>query len=369
MSRALAGVALATWSLSSVGQVRDTTRVDAREWDRLTGRLPEECEHLAPLPMTDGARSIEIRTTGAFDSNTLYNDLILGLRRGEFIDRDVRERSQAALKENNRYGQQLEVAITYAGDDSLFGHTRWQPRISIAHHDLLGTRFTPDVYDLIFFGNATYEGRTADLSGSAHEEQRYQTLGFGIQDVCTGSFLQLDLVNGQYLNASDIDPARLYTGMDGRVIKAEVDGSYWQSDTAGSGMSNGWGLALAGRWSLPTRFAGHRSFFSASVQDLGFIHWRDALTLKKDSTIAYEGIEVENIFDLPDLIFSEDEIARYPRSACRAGIDHTHDAGQGHHCLAHGVEREMDDGAILGSTQAARLCSPRPVGGHPELRS
>ncbi len=124
---------------------------------------------------------------------------------------------------------------------------------SLAHHDVFGIRFTEDAFRLAFFGNKAYEGTTATLDGSAHERQRFQTVAFGIQDARTGSFLQLEVVNGQYLNASDLEEASLRTAAQGIELDARVNGTYWQNDTAGSaafGRSNGWGLAVSGRWAV-----------------------------------------------------------------------------------------------------------------------
>ena len=262
-------------------------------------------------PALVAQRSIIVEASGLFDSNTLYNDLLLGLLRGETIDRLTRERSARALVDMNRFGETGDYRATYLGTDSLWGHARWRPVISIAHHDVLGMRFTKDAYNLTFFGNKAYEGATADLSGCAHEQQRYQTLGVGVEDARTGSFLRLDAVNGQYLNASDIQEAGLFTAPEGYELDASVNGDYWRNDTAqvtDFGRSNGWGVAISGKWIRPLSLGQRPSWLIAGVEDLGFIRWRDALTMTKDSTIIYEGIQVDNIFDAGDLSLSNDDL-------------------------------------------------------------
>ena len=85
MSRAWTAAVFATWSLSSIAQLSTNAwTINALDWDRLSGRLADECGLSAPFaPKSDG--SLELSASGAFDANTVYNDLILGLRRGEFI--------------------------------------------------------------------------------------------------------------------------------------------------------------------------------------------------------------------------------------------------------------------------------------------
>ena len=277
---------------------------NAQEIMRWQGDIP-----LRPMPVAQ--RSITLEASGLFDSNTLYNDLLLGLLRGETIDRLTRERSARALTDMNRFGESIDYRATYLGTDSLWEHPRWRPMISAAHHSVLGVRFTQDAYNLTFFGNKAYEGTTADLSGCAHEQQRYQTIGFGVEDARTGSFLRLDAVNGQYLNASDLQDASLYTAPEGVELDAAVTGDYWRNDTAQSttfGRSNGWGVAVSGKWIRSFNMRQRQSWLIVGVEDLGFIRWRDALTMTTDTTILYEGIQVDNIFDAGDLSLSDDDL-------------------------------------------------------------
>ena len=256
------------------------------------------------------SNSIRMESSGSFDSNAIHNDLVLGLRRGELIDRGIRERSQAALRRDNRFRQEPALGISSVGAGSPFDHPRWRPMISVGHHDLLGIRFTRDVYDLTFFGNKAFEGSTAHLAPSAYEQQRFQTLGFGIQDQRTSSFLRIELVMGQSLSASRLRTADLYTAPEGVELDAAVNGNYWRNDTASTtfGSINGSGLAISGRWMRPVPIGQRKSWLSFQVDDLGFIRWRNALSITKDSTIAYQGITVENIFDFPDLVLGEEEI-------------------------------------------------------------
>lgn len=255
--------------------------------------------------MVHGHR-ITVEAVGGYDSNVLYNDLVMGIYRGGFLSEDVRERSMAALGSTNRAGYELGGKATLAWGDSLFGSPRLMPRFSLAHRDLLGVRFARDAFTLSFFGNAAFEGSTAHIGPSAFEQVQYQTIAFGVEDRRTGSFVELAVVNGRTLNAGDIPKADLLTATDGRYLELELDGNYQRSDTGRTGFSNGIGAAITLQWKRPFRLLGMPVTGSVGISDLGFISWnKRPLSVDKDSTIRYEGFEVAGILDLDGLILNE----------------------------------------------------------------
>lgn len=252
---------------------------------------------------------LAVEAWGEQSANTVYNELLLGLLRGGELDRELRTRTRNATRERNSLGYDLGARMQWIGKDSLFGKAGLRPMIGVGHRDVLGTRFTKDAFALAFFGNAEYEGRLAELSGIAHMSMRYQTVGFGVSSGNGRSFVQVQVVNGQSMNASYIPTAEIFTGMDGRVIEADLDGYYWNSDTAGSGfgMSKGLGLALSGRWSTMALSGDLPVEIGFGVQDLGFVMWDDrSVQLSRDTIINFEGLTVDDIFDL-DGVLSDGE--------------------------------------------------------------
>lgn len=255
--------------------------------------------------------SIALEAWGEQAANTIYNDLLLGVYRGGYLDRELRQRNLDAMRERNRFGYDLGARFTVIGEDSLFGGSKWRPLVSIGHRDVLGARFRRDVFEWAFFGNAGHEGRSAYLGGSAHTNIRYQSLGVGIAANDGRSFLRVDLVNGQSFSASDLRVATIETGTDGRTISADLLGTFWSSDTANNpkGRTRGIGLALNGRWtarlnsgSLPVELVGE-------VQDLGFVQWNSrSVRTEKDTLINFDGIAVEDLFDLDGVLASGEQL-------------------------------------------------------------
>jgi hypothetical protein len=256
-----------------------------------------------PSPPTPHQYQLSIQGSALFDANTVRNSLLLDLRSGGFIDRSVRESSQQALEDNNRAGQELRASVRALLPEGTFGPNGWRPMVQCAHHDVLGLRFVKDLYALAFFGNAAFEERTAQLAPSAFVQQKYQTMGFGFWHTATGSYLRVDAVKGQSLAGTALSRADVYTQANGRAIEATVQGEFFASDTAANGndllTTSGGGVAISAAFHRRLRLLNHPALFSASVEDLGAVHWNDrSVYLGKDTTVRYEGIRVEDILDL-----------------------------------------------------------------------
>jgi hypothetical protein len=269
---------------------------------------------LPPDAAPDSARHL-LRVEGAllYNSNAILNELPGHLLRGEDLDRDLRQRSSDALAGRKRavFGYGYHGRITWTGARLKEGRSRWRPTASFALHEYAGARITPDLYDLVFFGNARFEARTAALAPAAYEQTRYNTLGIGLVDQHSRSYLRLDLVQGASLTAVEVEWADLYTGVDGRVLRSAVLASYLNSDTAGNdrARNNGLGAALSGRWETRIRAAARPTHLSVAVEDLGFVHWNDnSVRLDKDTVVSFEGLAVDNVLDLDAILIGEDQL-------------------------------------------------------------
>ncbi len=251
--------------------------------------------------MTSSGRSLRLEFAGLFDSNTLRNELVTGLWRGERLSRETRQRSDALQNDDGRAGYLLDLELQYRWGQRLFGDDRLRPIVRAGYHDVMGVRFTEDLYRVTFFGNADYEGRNAELGPAEYWHVRYQTIGFGAEWKKSGSYVLLQAVNGQHLSRAIIDEADLFTAIDGRYLRLDLNGRYLLSaDAPDDGFhSNGTGGALSARWCHPVRWPFASGRLDLEVKDLGGIVWnRSSRRVERDSVIIYRGITVNDVFDL-----------------------------------------------------------------------
>lgn len=292
MSRLIISLVLTLLGLRAVGQT----------W------LPVD----ASVDLNTGHRNV-FTLSGQFDynANTLLNELPLAIYRGGYLQRDLRQRSADALREKgNSAGYVIEGSLQWTGAACWSSKPDWRPVIKLGHHDLAGVSFTADQFNLTFFGNAAYEGRTAVLAPWAFEQVRYQAIGGGIVNGTNGSYLRLDILRGRSFAAVDAEWASLYTGEDGRVLRSALLGEYVASDTAGSGIdrANGLGGAVSARWAFIT--GGERQIrIGLGVEHLGFIAWnKNTVSISKDTLIRYEGWQVDDLFALDDVLVNEETV-------------------------------------------------------------
>lgn len=252
------------------------------------------------------AHRLTIGATGAYDSDALYNELVMGLYRGGRLSPEVRQRSLEAAGPRNRAGYALSATLTYSWGGGFLGHGNLAPRISLSHQSFLGLRFTDDAFLLSFFGNKQLEDRTAHIGPGAFRQTTFQQFRFGVEDRKTGSFLEVGVVNGSSLNEGRIQQADLYTSPSGQYLELDLDGSYRRSDTAAHAGSRGIGAAVAFRWRHAVNLLGHGCTISIGAADLGFIAWGTrSLAVDKDTLIHYAGLAVNGILDLDNLILDE----------------------------------------------------------------
>ncbi|MEZ4807857.1 MAG: hypothetical protein R2815_10380 [Flavobacteriales bacterium] len=256
-----------------------------------------------------------VEAFASFDhnANTIYNELPLKLLQGGYLERELRQRSLDAIREKprNSAGYDLESRLTWTGRDCFLGHRNWRPIVSIAYQEHMGIRFTDDLYDVTFFGNASFEGTRADLGPSAYEQVRYGSLGAGIRDARSNSFVRIDLVTGRSISQVDLKWGGLFTGEDGRVLRANILGDLFQSDTATSslGSGNGLGAAVSGRWEIRAKRKTRPTTFAMEIQDLGFVRWNaNAVRIEKDTLVIFEGFRVADLFDLDAALTGEAQL-------------------------------------------------------------
>lgn len=261
---------------------------------------------LPAMASAQAVDSLEIRHrftvegVGNFDSDAIHNDVLDPLVFGGTITREARQRALDAIGDHGRGGVELGGRISGTWGNSIFGHDAWQMRTSVAWQYALGVRFSPDAFAVGFFGNAAFEDRTAKLAPLRFEQWNYQSIGFGIEDAASGSFLELAFVNGTNFNSADVRRADLFTATDGRYLELDLAGEYHRTDTAANtGFSQGIGAAVNAKWAKAVQAFGAPARFSLEVTDAGFMQWNaNTRSVSQDSVIRFEGVSVNDILDL-----------------------------------------------------------------------
>lgn len=308
-------LALGRWLLvlcmtgpSTDASAQDTTQRAIEDFDFLflTGRAePHPCA-VAAWPFAPSDYRIDAFVSASYDSNVLRNGLVRSLQRGGFVDRSTREDSRFDQGTMGRFGQ---IVVARAHLFTCNGRGLTGSTIGLTYHDQLGARFTKDAYDLVFFGNAAYAGRFADISGSAHERVRFMTLDFGLPGIFgPGSNFKLSVVGGLDLNTSNLARAVLYTDPLGLDLKTVLRASYMTRDTTKVPGYDNMGMAISVRKLFKLDRTAFRAWLLLGIEDLGAVLWNKAMRYSVEASTTYVGEEVENIFNIADIVVDEQTV-------------------------------------------------------------
>lgn len=250
--------------------------------------------------------SINLHAEYELNSTAIQNDLIDKFIYGGNIDSATKAHSQKRLKAQNRIGGNY-----FAGATAFFGakDSKYRFIAGLKQVELVNASFSDDVFNLGFYGNKMFEGKTANIGNVNINHFKYQEIKLGLiwDNIDTTAKLgfSLSYLKGQSLLQINTGDASIYTAPDASQIDFNMHGSVIMSDT-GKGKNNianfnGNGMSAEFFASMPyTSVLGPSKFF-ISVNNLGFIKWNaNTVYYNADTSYIFKGVTVNNVFQLND---------------------------------------------------------------------
>ncbi len=253
----------------------------------------------------------------SFDANYTYGSSVMN---GEFlnkfifggkIEREHKDQAYKKLSDNNRLGGDLNYRLNVDIPlDSIFGKKNISFRVGLEILEHMDGEFSSDLFKFTFDGNKQFAGESIGIGGTNYNYYKYQQLNLGFinhkyfDEKLLKEGVVFSLIMAQEHRAITVSEGSIFTEELGREIDVDLNYLYNASDTANKGIGafNGFGVST----DLFTEFFlknGDKIYLG--VEDLGFIYWnRNSLEVKTDSSFHFEGIVVDNIFDLNDSLLS-----------------------------------------------------------------
>lgn len=260
--------------------------------------------HIAFSEGTQGQFLVAV--DGSFDigSNAVKTKFFNSFYSGKFIDTDLKDKTYKSLKNNNRIGFDVTYRLQIAQmPDSVKSWGYYASLNNVIHAD---AGFKGDLFRLAFSGNSDYAGQTMELGKSDFQFLSYRQVKAGFIKGSNKSTwgLGLSFIKGEsYLGAS-LDKGELFTETDGLYLDITSQLTLQRSDTGDVKFSDmvGWGAGLDFLYSAQLN---DKSKLNIEVSDLGFISWSDkSVKIENDTTLHFEGIEIDNLIDLGDSLFT-----------------------------------------------------------------
>ena len=261
------------------------------------------------LNYSQTGRSVGVNLDFEAGSNGMSTGLVNKLIWGGYIDNDLKEESSRHLKGKNNFG----VLLNYDVSAFLKGNKKFDYLIGFKNQEVLNATFSKDAFDLMFYGNQSYKGKTADLSNCSVNALRFQEAKFGVMmhqvDSVGKIGVSISFLKGEQLFYIKTNKnSSLYTSEDGSEILFNSNFNMALSDTNNKrlGGFNGIGASadLFFETSYKTRL-GRKSVLTVNANNIGFIHWwKNSVQYSSDSTLRYTGYNIRNISDLKDSTFN-----------------------------------------------------------------
>jgi hypothetical protein len=218
----------------------------------------------------------------------------------QFIDEARKANAYNTLKPENRFGSEfsLEVLASFS-PDSIWKSQGLQLRFGYEQQRFIASQYSSDLFHLLFSGNASYAGKTADLGNTDFTSMAYRSFKVGLLQRNKNGMFSLDfgLVQGQNFTQFKIDDAQLYTQEAGSYLDLTWKGNYYQSERESNKLKNqpslGASISLEARQSYRGKW-----MFHELVKDLGFVNWNESTKqIQGDTSIRFSGIQFNDILN------------------------------------------------------------------------
>jgi len=258
------------------------------------------------IDTSDISGSAGLRSNVISLSNSLSNRFVNAIFTSKYIDSELKKTSK--ISETNYFQNSTDIELYYYWRLRKFPGTGFL--ISLSDNYYTDIKFSGDYFNLVFFGNKDFAGKTADLSGFDLNFISYQKFRFGLKKDF-GSlkiFASLAMVKGQNNYSAEFQNAKIFTEQTGEYVDFDLSYNYFSSDTANSGIGvfNGLGYATDIYCSYTLKLNNKDIRFFLFLDDFGRIDWNEkSLIVRNDTSFTYSGEEIQSVLDLGPADFSQ----------------------------------------------------------------
>lgn len=233
-------------------------------------------------------------------STSIQNEINSKFFLGGTISDDDKINIMDKQKAFNRIGRELKSEVIFSNLSSTFFNLKsYSWMYAMSYQSIFSGNYSQDLLMLALNGNATTLGDTMNFGNTNMQQMTYQSFGVGIQDKKTRSYLSLHVVNLQSHFVGKLDGV-FFTSADTSSIYLKTDGKL--ARTYRANLSNGLGLKLdlVLNINVPL-FVNRNACFQLKISDFGFVKMSPLVQFKVDTTLNYDGFELNDLFRLQQL--------------------------------------------------------------------
>lgn len=253
----------------------------------------------------------------SFGTNSFLNKFIYGGN----ISREDKSTLYQKLGSTNTIGGDVNFSVqAEIPFDTLFKKNNLSLVVGVEHTEHFDAKLSNDLVKLIFDGNKQFAGEYANIGNTNFNYFNYQQINIGIvkykknNEKPAKEGVLFSLIKAQEHQAITIPEGSLFTEQLGNELIFDLNYIYNGSDTANTGFKafNGFGISTDFFTEYNLKNGGK---IRLNIDDLGFIQWnKKSIQIEADTIISFDGVEIENIFDINDSLissFSRDSLLEY----------------------------------------------------------
>lgn len=259
--------------------------------------------------LPDSSNQVIINGYGGLGSSSIPQQFLNKFIFPDFIDNDLKNKTSEKLHARNKFGGvaagNINLLFEVNNDTSKFFNI-----LGIGFGNQLDGNlgFTKGLFDVTFYGNAPFAGQTIDLNKTSFNRLSYSYLEFSLgksvisNDIHTSAWADLGLVIGHNFTDFEIGKGSLFTEENGDYLEVNLsETSLSMTDTLSTSLVQGYGAKIDLHFSIQTK----NSKLLVAAENIGGIFWNNTTSANLDTNFVFDGIEIDNIFQLSDSVWSE----------------------------------------------------------------
>ena len=255
-------------------------------------------------------RSVSVNIDYDAGSNGMSARFTNRLLWGGKIDNDLKKESSKHLRSKNNFG----INLNYDVSAFIRGNSKFDFLIGFKNQEVLNATYSKDFFNLMFYGNDSYRGGTANLENCNINALRFQEVKFGAimhkVDSVGKIGVSVSFLKGEQLFYLKTNKnSSLYTSADGSELVFNSNFNLAISDTNNKRLTSFNGIGASAEIFFETPYkskVGKRSVLLVNANNIGFIHWQNnSVQYSSDSSLRFSGYTVNNIIDLKDSTISK----------------------------------------------------------------
>ena len=249
---------------------------------------------------------IYLGVNSTFSSNSVKTAFFNKILTKDYIDNATKQLNNITDK-NYLISENTNVISYIIKPDSFASHTDVGFKFDIVNLNRITSLFSKDLYNIAFYGNKSYAGKTADFTDSYYKSLTYQKINFGLfkhaSDTSNNDkityYAGFSIINGQDYKMVYLNNSSLFTSETGEYIDFNMQMSYDYAKNGKTDFLENRGIGGAFNFNLTYENTKYNYFVNLSIEDLGLIRWNSySYSTRVDSNMHFEGVEIANILDI-----------------------------------------------------------------------